>query len=151
LEETNDIFEQARIKVVMGDSKELDLDESMRMIGGDFLLAMPATAAGRRTEEERKLTKNQRPDRFTVYYLGGWEGYGYDLQGHAGNSPALYLKYGAPKNTLAHELGHGLGLSHWWSDEENLMSIEGPANAARKLNTYQIPIMRDALLKFQKQ
>lgn len=123
IEKANVVYQQAHVKLVKGDKRDYDVDETAHIIGGDYALnvRLPGNPP---TSDEVALTKPQREDRFTAYYVGEFEGMP-SLYGRAAY-PAFYLKYAAPSATFAHELGHNLmqNENHHYDETgaDNLMS-----------------------------
>jgi hypothetical protein len=147
----NEIYQQAHVRLKKGDEKDIDVIEAIHLIGGDLLLNVMATGSPA-TSEENALTAGQRKDRFTAYYVGGFEGLR-DVAGRAAY-PAFYLAYWAPDLTFSHELGHNLMRNenhHRGDGPDNLMYApllpsDDENTGKGLLTTSQIQILRASVM-----
>ncbi|SPE62656.1 hypothetical protein SBV1_860022 [Verrucomicrobia bacterium] len=115
-----------------------------------------STGFGMSADEARLATgQHQNTDHVTAYIIRDWArkngddtfGQGFSV---ASGGPSAFLLEGAPSLTLAHEMGHALGLGHYDPDKpdaaHNLMALPKDSVEAKQ-HTHLMSDQVDAIRK----
>jgi RHS repeat-associated protein len=149
--EANDVFAQCCIRFRDLGRKNYNKTQSVRRLGDDLLLYVKELKNNRYdfTDEEYGMSDEQDDqNQIFVYYVKGFVyrvpilGHAYSLLWGDDKPPVSSLAMGNNHdggNTLAHELGHVLGLIHEENDKNNLMH---PLYSGTKLTETQCNTVR---------
>ena len=143
---SNNVFNQAKVKINKGTDVTKNETDSKSVLGNDLILDEFTTPSSPTTEEKNLFKLNRTSGRLTMYYVKGMSmGSIGEAFSPSTGQPVGFVSTAAATRTWPHELGHVLldDGSHP-SDADNFMAQTSVATGKEKMTTAQINKIRSS-------
>jgi hypothetical protein len=144
IEDMRQVYAQASLRVIVESTEILDLPDLMNVYISNCRMGMT-------TASQDTLFKNRhyaKPREIVVYFVRSTTPYSTGCAAHPSGSPSVLITKDANRWTLAHEVGHLLGLTHI-TDNTYLMTGNGTqmiTSAFPSLSNIEIFIINESPL-----